>query len=405
MPVALRRETLQQDLDQFRTAVRQWMQANCPESQRQAITPEEQFWGGRRGKFPSEDAKVWYERMRDQGWIAPEWPEEYGGGGLSDQHARIIKDEMKRINARTPVYGIGIWMLGPAILEYGNEQQKQQHIRAIINAETRWAQGYSEPGAGSDLASLQCKAEDKGDHFLVNGSKIWTTAADKCDWIFCLVRTDSTVKKQEGISFLLIDMDNPGISTTPIGLISGESEFCQTFFDNVQVPKENLVGELNKGWSVAKALLVHERKLMAEMGSDSPRKIVVPNEAAHKYLEFEDGKIADAQLRSDLIDYNMQMHAIALTHFRTFEEKTNGVRSAAPLVMKYLGTEAEKTKSELLLAIMGTQGLGWEGDSFTPEELDTLRLWAMSKAMTIAGGSSEIQLNVIAKSILELPQS
>ena len=396
---------MQQDLDQFRTAVRQWMQANCPESQRQAITPEEQFWGGRRGKFPSEDAKVWYERMRDQGWIAPEWPEEYGGGGLTDQHARIIKDEMKRINARTPVYGIGIWMLGPAILEYGNEQQKQQHIRAIINAETRWAQGYSEPGAGSDLASLQCKAEDKGDHFLVNGSKIWTTAADKCDWIFCLVRTDSTVKKQEGISFLLIDMDNPGISTTPIGLISGESEFCQTFFDNVQVPKENLVGELNKGWSVAKALLVHERKLMAEMGSDSPRKIVVPNEAAHKYLEYEDGKIADAQLRSDLIDYNMQMHAIALTHFRTFEEKTNGVRSAAPLVMKYLGTEAEKTKSELLLAIMGTQGLGWEGDSFTPEELDTLRLWAMSKAMTIAGGSSEIQLNVIAKSILELPQS
>ena len=405
MSVALRREILQQDLDQFRTAVRQWLKANCPESQCQPITPEEQFWGGRRGEFPSEDAKLWYERMRDQGWIAPEWPEEYGGGGLTDQHGKIIKDEMKRINARTPVYGIGIWMLGPAILEYGNEQQKQQHIRAIINAETRWAQGYSEPGAGSDLASLQCKAEDQGDHFLVNGSKTWTTNADKCDWIFCLVRTGPAVKKQEGISFLLIDMDTPGISTTPIELISGESEFCQTFFDNVKVPKENLVGELNKGWSVAKALLVHERKLMAEMGSDSPRKIVVPNEAAHKYLEFEDGKIADAQLRSDLIDYNMQMHAIALTHFRTFEEKTNGVRSAAPLVMKYLGTEAEKTKSELLLAIMGTQGLGWEGDSFTPEELDTLRLWAMSKAMTIAGGSSEIQLNVIAKSILELPQS
>ena len=405
MSVALRREILQQDLDQFRTSVRQWLKANCPESQCQPITPEEQFWGGRRGEFPSEDAKLWYERMRDQGWIAPEWPEEYGGGGLTDQHGKIIKDEMKRINARTPVYGIGIWMLGPAILEYGNEQQKQQHVRAIINAETRWAQGYSEPGAGSDLASLQCKAEDHGDHFLVNGSKIWTTNADKCDWIFCLVRTDPTVKKQEGISFILIDMDTPGISTTPIELISGESEFCQTFFDNVKVPKENLVGELNKGWSVAKALLVHERKLMAEMGSDSPRKIVVPNEAAHKYLEFENGKIADAQLRSDLIDYNMQMHAIALTHFRTFEEKTNGIRSAAPLVMKYLGTEAEKTKSELLLAIMGTQGLGWEGDSFTPEELDTLRLWAMSKAMTIAGGSSEIQLNVIAKSILELPQS
>ncbi|MEH6634658.1 MAG: acyl-CoA dehydrogenase family protein [Halioglobus sp.] len=393
------------DLEQFRSEVREWLQSNCPESQRQPITPQEQFWGGRRGEFPSEDAKTWYERMRDRGWIAPEWPTQYGGGGLTAMQGKIIKDEMKRINARAPLYGIGLWMLGPAILQYGNEQQKQQHIRAIINAETRWAQGYSEPGAGSDLASLQCKAEDKGDHFLVNGSKIWTTAADKCDWIFALVRTDSSGKQQEGISFLLIDMDDPGISTTPIALISGESEFCQTFFDNVKVPRENLVAELNKGWSVAKALLVHERKLMAEIGSDSPRKVIEPTAAAQQYLEFEDGHIVDAQLRSDLVDYNMQMHAIALTHFRTFEERNSGVRSAAPLVMKYVGTEAEIRKSELLLAIMGSRGVGWEGADFTQEEIDTLRLWAMSKAMTIAGGSSEIQLNVIAKSILELPQS
>ena len=393
------------NLDEFKAEVRAWMEANCPESQRQPITPQEQFWGGRRGTFPSEDAREWYQRMRDKGWLVPEWPTEYGGGGLSGLHGKIIKDEMKRINARTPLYGLGIWMLGPALLEFGNEQQKQKHLRAIVNAETRWAQGYSEPGAGSDLASLQCKAEDHGDHFLVNGSKIWTTNADKCDWIFCLVRTDPAVKKQEGISFLLIDMDDPGITTTPIPLISGESEFCQTFFDNVKVPKENLVGELNRGWSVAKTLLAHERKLMAELGSDSPRKIVVPNEAAHKYLEFEDGRIADANLRLQLVDYNMQMHAIALTHFRTFEEKTSGQQSAAPLVMKYLGTEAEITKSELLLAIMGSRGLGWEGDSFTQEELDTLRLWAMSKAMTIAGGTSEVQLNLVARSVLELPQS
>ena len=394
-----------QELEQFRGEVRQWLQANCPASQRQPITAAEQFWGGRRGSFPSEDARLWYQRMRDKGWIAPEWPQEYGGGGLTAQQGKILREELKRLNARNPLYGIGLWMLGPALLEYGNEAQKQRHIRAIVNAETRWAQGYSEPGAGSDLASLQCRAEDQGDHFLVNGSKIWTTAADKCDWIFCLVRTDPAAKKQEGISFLLIDMDSPGVSTTPIELISGESEFCQTFFDNVKVPKENLVGELNKGWSVAKALLVHERKLMAEIGSDSPRKAVPPNEAAHKYLEFANGKIANARLRLDLAEYNMQMHAIALTHFRSFEEKLAGVRSAAPLVMKYLGTEAEKTKSELLLAIMGSRGLGWEGDDFTAEELDTLRLWAMSKAMTIAGGSSEIQLNIIAKTVLELPQA
>ncbi|MGB1141771.1 MAG: acyl-CoA dehydrogenase family protein, partial [Halioglobus sp.] len=255
------------------------------------------------------------------------------------------------------------------------------------------------------LASLQCKAEDKGDHFLVNGSKIWTTKADECDWIFCLVRTDPDAKKQEGISFLLIDMDQPGVSVTPIELISGESEFCQTFFDNVKVPKENLVGELNQGWSVAKALLVHERKLMSEIGSDSPRKVMAPNAAAREYLEFEDGKIADPELRRELTEYDMRMHAIGLTHFRTFEEKVAGVRSAAPLIMKYVGTEAVKVKSELLLAILGSRGLGWEGEGFTEEEIDSLRDWAFNYALTIAGGTSEVQLNVVAKNVLELPQS
>jgi acyl-CoA dehydrogenase len=394
-----------EDLEQFRSEVHEWLVANCPESQRQPMTPDQQYWGGRQGKYPSDDARLWFERMRDKGWIVAEWPTEYGGGGLSEQHGRIIKQEMKRIKARTPLYGIGIWMLGPALLEYGTEEQKQQHIPAIINGEIRWAQGYSEPGSGSDLASLQTRAEDLGDHFLVNGSKIWTTNADKSDWIFCLVRTNPHVKKQEGISFLLIDMANEGISATPIDLISGESEFCQTFFDNVKVPRENLVSELNTGWSVAKALLVHERKLMAEMGSDNPRHVLAPNAAAREYLAFENSKIADSQLRSDLVEYDMNMHAIGLTHFRTFEEKTAGIRSAAPMVMKYVGTEAEKVKSELLLAIMGSRGLGWEGEEFSAEEIDTVRLWAMSKGMTIAGGSSEIQLNVIAKNILQLPQS
>ncbi|QFU75041.1 acyl-CoA dehydrogenase [Halioglobus maricola] len=393
-----------QDLEQFRLEVRDWLQDNCPESQRQPITPEEQYYGGRDSSFPSDDARIWFERMRDKGWICPEWPSEYGGGGLSPQQGKVIKEEMKAIRARAPLYGHGIWMLGPAMLEFGNEAQKQEHIRDILNGTIRWAQGYSEPGSGSDLASLQCKAEDKGDYYLVNGSKTWTTSADKADRIFCLVRTDPDAKKQEGISFLLIDMDDPGISTTPIELISGESEFCQTFFDDVKVPKKNLVGELNKGWSVAKALLVHERKLMSELGSDSPREIVVPNQAARQYLDFEDGKISDHELRSKLVEYDMEMHAIGLTHFRTFEEKIAGVRSAAPLIMKYAGTEAEKQKSELLLAIMGSQGLGWEGEGFNRAELDTLRLWAMSYAMTIAGGTSEVQLNLIAKNVLELPQ-
>jgi len=404
MTASLRREDLE-NLDLFRSEVREWLDANCPESQRQPMTPDQQYWGGRDGEFPSEDAKIWYERMRDKGWIVPEWPAEYGGGGHSDVQGKIIKEEMKRIKARTPIFGIGIWMLGPAVLEHGTEAQKQQHIPAIINGEIRWAQGYSEPGSGSDLASLQSKAEDMGDHYLVNGSKIWTTNADKADWIFCLLRTDPDAKKQEGISFLLIDMASEGVSATPITLISGQSEFCQTFFDNVKVPKENLMGEVNDGWSVAKSLLVHERKLMAEMGSDMPSDVLAPNTAARKYLEFDNGKIANGQLRDQLVSYDMHMHAVGLTHFRTFEEKTHNIGSAAPVVMKYVGTEAEKTKGELLLAIMGTSGLGWEGEGFSNEEINTTRQWAMSKGYTIAGGTSEIQLNLIAKNVLQLPQS
>ncbi|PLW81948.1 acyl-CoA dehydrogenase [Kineobactrum sediminis] len=393
------------DLQSFREETRQWLEANCPPSQRQPGTPEEQYWGGRRGQFASADAQLWFERMRDRGWTAPEWPTEYGGGGLTPHQGRILKEEMRRINARTPLYSLGIWMLGPALLEYGTEAQKQQHLRAIVNGEVRWCQGYSEPGAGSDLASLQTRAEDQGEHFLVNGSKIWTTSADKSDWIFCLVRTNPDVKKQEGISFLLIDMATPGVSVTPIALISGDSEFCQTFFDNVAVPKDNLVGPLNGGWSVAKALLVHERKLMAELGSDSPRKEIPLLQAARDYLEFNDGRIADAELRSNLASHEMRMHAIGLTHMRSFEERAAGAASTAALAMKYLGTEAMKNKSELLLAIMGSRGLGWEGPGFSDEELDATRLWAGSKAMTIAGGTSEIQLNVIARNVLQLPQA
>jgi len=389
-------------LDTFRGEVRSWLAENCPESQRLKPQAGEQYWGGRGATFPSKDAELWFDRMLARGWTAPEWPVEYGGGGLSEAEAKVLKEEMKSIGARAPLFSLGVWMLGPAILEYGTEAQKQKFITSIVRGETRWCQGYSEPGSGSDLASLQCRAEDKGDHFLVNGSKIWTTRADECDWIFCLVRTDTTAIKQEGISFLLIDMENPGISTSPIGLISGESEFCQTFFDNVRVPKDNLIGELNQGWSVAKSLLKHERKLMSEMGADIPS--VDPRAMLADHVPFKDGKIADPELRRQQVDYDMMMHALGLTHFRGFEERMQGVTGNSALIMKYVGTEAEKAKGELLLALLGSQGLGWEGDEFSEDELRALRQWAMSKTLTIAGGTSEIQLNIIAKRALGLPQ-
>ncbi len=394
------------DLDQFRLEVRQWLEDNCPASQRLPITREEQVWAGRNKQFPSADAKLWFERMRDKGWTVPEWPSELGGGGLDERQAKILKEEMKALGCRTPLFDLGIWMLGPAVLEFGNDEQKQEHIPKIARGEVRWCQGYSEPGAGSDLASLQTRAEDMGDHFLVNGSKIWTTNADKADWIFCLVRTDPDAKKQEGISFLLIDMDDPGVSTTLIELISGESEFCKTFFDNVKVPKKNLVGELNKGWSVAKALLKHERKLMSEIGGDTPGPSFGPVQAALEYVgKGADGKLKDAALRDQLVRHEMAYRAIGLTHFRTFEERMSGqADSNVPLIMKYVGTEEGKRKEELLLALLGHQALGWDGEGFNEDEKLTTRGWLFSKALSIAGGTSEVQLNIIAKRVLGLPQ-
>ncbi len=392
-------------LDTFRQEVREWLEANCPESQRTPPTREEQVWAGRNRTFPSADAKLWFERMRDKGWTVPDWPKEYGGGGLSEAEARVLKEEMKKLRCRTPLLDIGIWMLGPALLEYGSEEQKQEHIPKIARGEIRWCQGYSEPGAGSDLASLQCKAEDKGDHFLVNGTKIWTTNADKSDWIFCLVRTDPNVKKQEGISFLLIDMESEGVSTSPIELISGESEFCQTFFDNVKVPKENIVGELNKGWSVAKALLKHERKLMSEQETPAGTQIT-PVQAALEYVGTDsEGKVANRVLRDQLVQHEMKYRALGLTHFRSFEEKMSGAGEGnIPMIMKYVGTECTKEREETLIAMLGTQGLGWEGEGFNNDELLATRGWLFSKALSIAGGSSEVQLNIIAKRILGLPE-
>lgn len=391
-------------LEQFRQDTRAWLEANCPASQRTPASAEERIWGGRRRSFASEDAKLWFERMRDRGWTVPDWPVEYGGGGLSPQQSKILKEEMRAMGCRPALSDLGIWMLGPALLEYGNEAQKKKYLTEIARGETRWCQGYSEPGAGSDLASLQTRAEDKGDHFLINGSKIWTTMADKADCIFCLVRTDPGAKKQEGISFLLIDMDDPGVSVSPIELISGKSEFCQTFFDNVKVPKENLIGELNKGWSVAKALLKHERKLMSESGSDTGASSLTPLLAAKAY-----GSAVSGRQREQLIDHEMNMRAMALTHQRSFEEALSKTGTGTlPMLMKYLGTEELKRKEELMLVLMGSQGLGWEASEgedpgFSEDELRAPRDWAMSKTMTIAGGTSEVQLNIIAKRVLGLP--
>jgi len=391
---------------EFRSAVRDWLTENCPPSMRTPGTDGEVVWGGRRQTFTNPDAKVWLDRMAERGWTAPTWPQEYGGGGLSSEQNKILQQELRAINARPALQSFGIWMLGPAMLEFASEAQKLEHIPKIVRGEIRWCQGYSEPGQGSDLAGLQTKAVDKGDHYLINGSKIWTSYADECDWIFCLVRTDSSAPKHEGISFILFDMDSPGITTSPIKLISGSSPFCQTFFDNVEVPKANLVGELNKGWTIAKRLLEHERRMVSGIGGisalgGSGRKL---EDVAKKYAGEDKGKIADPLVRNRIVTHRMNDLAFQLTLGRGGEEAKAGKSNGSLASMfKYFGTEQNKRKYELLIECMGTQSLGWEGDEFQDRELATTRQWLRSKANSIEGGTSEVQLNVIAKRVLGLP--
>lgn len=391
----------------FRAEVRAWLAAHCPASMRCPAPEDETVWGGRREIFKNPDSKIWLEAMAQRGWTCPQWPREYGGGGLNREENKILQQELRTINARAPLMSYGIAMLGPVLLEFGNEAQKREHLPKIARGEIRWCQGYSEPGAGSDLASLQCRAEDRGDHFLVNGSKIWTSYADLSDWIFCLVRTSSAGSKHQGISFVLIDMASQGVSTRPIVMISGRSPFCQTFFDDVQVPKANLVGELNQGWPIAKRLLSHERNFVSTIGGttalgESGRRV---HELAKQYADVENGRIGDAVLRDRIAAYNMDSRAFQLTLARVAEEARDG-RGNPHLgsMFKYYGTELNQRKYELMLECLGVQGLGWEDEGFDAKELKITRQWLRSKANSIEGGTSEIQLNIIAKRILELPE-
>ena len=389
-----------ENLDTFRQDTRNWLEANCPEDMRQPMrSDEDQCWGGRNWVFKSEGQKLWLERMAEKGWTAPRWPAEYGGGGLSGSEAKILGEEMARIGARRPLSSFGLDMLGPALLLYATEEQKQQYIPDIINGKIRWGQGYSEPNAGSDLASLRTKAEDMGDHYLINGSKVWTSYADKADWIFCLVRTDFDCPKHEGISFLLFDMASEGVSTKPIKLISGTSPFCETFFDNVQVPKTQLVGTLNKGWEIAKYLLTHERTMIGGFGLAGGGMKGMGQLAAAK-RGTKDGRLRDASLRSEASSFEIDEMAFGLTIERiTDETKAGQGTGASSSILKMYGTELNKLRQELFMAIGATDALNFDTDS----KGALVRSWLRSKANSIEGGTTEVQLNIIAKRILGLP--
>ena len=392
-----------EQLEAFRESTRSWLEEHCPASMRTPIAGDDDIcWGGRKFPYKSDEQKSWLQRMVARGWTVPDWPEKYGGAGLDKAQNRVLRQEMARLGCRQPLTSLGVIMLAPALFKYASEEQKLEHLPRIARGEIRWCQGYSEPGAGSDLASLQTSAVDKGDHFLVNGSKVWTSYADQADWIFCLVRTDPAAPKRDGISFLLFDMATEGVSTAPIQLLSGTSPFCQTFFDDVKVPKGNLVGELNKGWTVAKYLLQHERNMAASMGRSGSSKKKTMQEVALETLGERDGKLADPVLRHKLARFQIREQAFSLTMARVGDEMKAGADPGpASSLLKYYGSETNKQRHELKLALSGMDSLGWEGEVF--EEGRVARSWLRSKANSIEGGTSEIQLNIIAKRVLGLP--
>lgn len=389
------------EIKTFRHEVQAFLADHCPAEMRMPITDDEICWGGRDFVFSSDAQHYWLNAMAAKGWTVPAWPKAYGGGGLTGDEQKILAEELDGINARSPLQSFGISMLGPALLEYGSEEQKLLYLPQIARGEIRWCQGYSEPDAGSDLASIKTKGVDDGDDFIVSGQKVWTSYADQADWIFCLVRTEPDAPKHKGISFLLFDMKSKGVSTKPIKLISGSSPFCETFFNEVRVPKANIIGDRGQGWTIAKYLLTHEREMIGSsdllFGSDdvcgTARDAIGLNESGH---------LDDALLRADIgafivnelaFDAHMDM---TKTYMRAGNQL--GARSAE---LKYLGTELNKKRQSLLMAGGGADALLWEGAGNI--EPQAPRAWLRSKANTIEGGTSEIMLSILSKAILKMP--
>jgi alkylation response protein AidB-like acyl-CoA dehydrogenase len=379
-------------LDSFRSDIRVWLEENCPAEMRDGDHGEDSIcWGGKNWNFTSLAQKTWLDCCANKGLTVPTWPKAYGGAGLNREQEKVFLSELDRVNARVPLQSFGIWMLGPALLQFGTEKQKLHYLPPIARGEIRWCQGYSEPGAGSDLAGVQTRCDEKDDHWVVNGQKVWTSYADKADWIFALVRTDKNAPKHKGISFVLIDMTSPGVSTRPIKLISGASPFCETFFDDVSFPKDQVVGDVNRGWDVAKYLLTHEREMISAgggvLGGARPLGAVL--------ADSETG-LSDPILRADAIRAEVDSLAMELTleRYKDQVEAGTGVGNASAM-LKYVGTELNKRRFELIMAAGGSDALAWE-DGRAPQ-------WLRSKANSIEGGTSEVMLGIIAKRVLGLP--
>ncbi|HET8933279.1 MAG TPA: acyl-CoA dehydrogenase family protein [Polyangiales bacterium] len=401
------------EIEAFRQQVRDFLEKVAPQSLRGLNDPKYAYWGGRKPELPHPDAQRYCELAAERGLTAVTWPKEYGGGGLTAAHDKVFHQELAKLGFPAPLTGFGLTMIGPTLLQFGSDAQKAEHLPRITKGQIRWCQGYSEPNAGSDLASLACAAVLDGEDYVLNGQKIWTSYGDKSDWMFVLVRTDPAAKKQQGITFILIDMKDPGVEVRPILLISGASPFCETFFTDARAKVKDVVGGLNNGWTVAKALLGHERTMIANVfgasggARNSSEKKHAMAELAREYVgEIADGshKLADPVLRDAITQITMDTRCFMATVARNADNIKAGHRPGPESsLFKVYGTELNQRREEVMLKIRGPQALGWEGAGFTKEELDKTREWLRSRGNTIEGGTSEVQLNIIAKRVLELP--
>lgn len=388
------------NLETFRSETREWLEENCPQSMRNRTVHFEDA----HEIYSTDDAKLWLNRMAPKGWTAPTWPAEYGGGGMDYDTHRVFQEEMAAIKALPASSGMGLAMIGPTLLEYGTEEQKKRHLPKIVSGEVNWCQGYSEPGSGSDLASLQTKAVREGDNFVINGQKIWTSGAQHAQWMFALVRTDPDAAKHDGISFVLLDMNQPGVTVKPILLISGSSPFCETFFDDAIARSDDLVGELNKGWSVGKRLLQYERSAAPSRAKKKGKPVNAYGVIGKEYLGEVNGKVADPEAREKIVKQTMLEKSLQLTVQRVFEESKSGkAPGATTSIFKLVGSTLSKEGSSLRSELRGTAGIGWEGDAFSESELDATQGWLRDRAVTIYGGTNEVQMNIISKRVLGLP--
>lgn len=389
--------------EEFRLETRTWLQTNCPEG---AKGPGQTAWGS--SKIVLErDVALWLERMSERGWTVPTWPKEYGGADLENDLYPILIQELMAIGARTPLTGRGVNYIGPTILELGTDEQKEKWLPGISRGEGGWAMGYSEPGAGSDLASLSTRAEKVGDEYLINGRKTWTSDAMDCDYIFVLARTSDDKPKHQGISLVLVDMDQPGVEVHPIRLLSGASPFNETVFNNALADSADVIGGVDNGWSAGKRLLQFERSTHAGIntsGSQGGRNTRDDTkETVLKYSPIESGRLADSATRARLLEFQMKKAAQSLTQKRTIEETRARAPGFTSSAVKLSNALIEQERDEMIVQVMGSLGIGWSGEPFSDQEIDATRTWLKQKSLTIAGGTKEVQLNIIAKRVLGLP--